>query len=52
MNTQHYDLISIGGGSGGLAVAEKAAMLGAKVAIIDPRAWGAPASTTGASQRS
>ena len=40
MNTQHYDLISIGGGSGGLAVAEKAAMLGAKTAIIDPRRLG------------
>jgi glutathione-disulfide reductase len=40
MNTQHYDLISIGGGSGGLAVAEKAAMLGAKTAIIDPQRLG------------
>ena len=40
MNTQHYDLISIGGGSGGLAVAEKAAMLGAKTAIIDPHRLG------------
>ncbi|MGB5716610.1 MAG: FAD-dependent oxidoreductase [Gammaproteobacteria bacterium] len=36
MNTQHFELIAIGGGSGGLAVAEKAAMLGRKVAIIDP----------------
>ena len=27
MNKQHYDLIVIGGGSGGLAVAEKAAQL-------------------------
>jgi glutathione-disulfide reductase len=40
MNKQHYDLISIGGGSGGLAVAERAAMLGAKTAIIDPRRLG------------
>jgi glutathione-disulfide reductase len=40
MNTQHYDLISIGGGSGGLAVAERAAMLGARTAIIDPRRLG------------
>lgn len=40
MNKQHYDLISIGGGSGGLAVAEKAAMSGGKVAIIDPRRLG------------
>ncbi len=35
MNTQHYDLITIGGGSGGLAVAEKAASFGKKVAIIE-----------------
>ncbi len=34
MNTQ-YDLIAIGGGSGGLAVAEKAAQLGRKVAVIE-----------------
>ena len=40
MNTQHYDLISIGGGSGGLAVAEKSAMLGARTAIIDPQRLG------------
>ena len=40
MNTQHYDLISIGGGSGGLAVAERAAMLGANAAIIDPQRLG------------
>jgi glutathione reductase (NADPH) len=31
----HYDLIAIGGGSGGLAVAEKAAHFGRKVAIIE-----------------
>ncbi|TNF96023.1 MAG: glutathione-disulfide reductase [Gammaproteobacteria bacterium] len=35
MNKQHYDLIAIGGGSGGLAVAEKAALLGKKVAVIE-----------------
>jgi glutathione-disulfide reductase len=40
MNKRHYDLISIGGGSGGLAVAETAAMTGATVAIIDPRRLG------------
>jgi glutathione reductase (NADPH) len=40
MNMRHYDLIAIGGGSGGLAVAEKAAMLGRKVAIIDSRRLG------------
>lgn len=32
----HYDLIAIGGGSGGLAVAERAAQLGKRVAIVDP----------------
>lgn len=31
----HFDLIAIGGGSGGLAVAEKAAHFGRKVAIIE-----------------
>ena len=31
----HYDLIAVGGGSGGLAVAEKAAQAGRKVAIIE-----------------
>jgi glutathione reductase (NADPH) len=35
MNQQHYDLIAIGGGSGGLAVAEKAAQFGKKVAVIE-----------------
>jgi glutathione-disulfide reductase len=35
MNKQHYDLIAIGGGSGGLAVAEKAALFGKKVAVIE-----------------
>jgi glutathione-disulfide reductase len=40
MNRQHYDLICIGGGSGGLAAAEKATALGATVAVIDPRRLG------------
>ena len=31
----HFDLIAIGGGSGGLAVAETAAQLGKKVAVIE-----------------
>ncbi len=35
MQPQHYDLIAIGAGSGGLAVAEKAAQLGRKVAVIE-----------------
>ncbi len=33
---RYYDLIAIGGGSGGLAVAEKAAAFGKRVAIVDP----------------
>jgi len=40
MNTKHYDLIAIGGGSGGLAVAERAAQLGKKVAIIESHRLG------------
>jgi glutathione reductase (NADPH) len=35
MQPQHYDLIAIGAGSGGLAVAEKAAQLGQRVAVIE-----------------
>ena len=33
--TRHFDLIAIGGGSGGLAVAERAAQLGRRVAIVE-----------------
>lgn len=33
--TKHYDLIAIGGGSGGLAVAEKAAAYGKSVAVVE-----------------
>lgn len=40
MNKQHYDLIAIGGGSGGLAVAEQAARFGRKVAVIEARRMG------------
>jgi glutathione reductase (NADPH) len=32
---KHFDLIAIGGGSGGLAVAEKAAQYGKKVAVVE-----------------
>ena len=39
MNT-HYDLIAIGGGSGGLAVAEKAAQYGRRVAVIESHKMG------------
>lgn len=40
MNERHYDLIAIGGGSGGLAVAEKAALFGKKVAVIEASRMG------------
>lgn len=40
MNKQHYDVIAIGGGSGGLAVAEKAALFGKKVAVIESHRMG------------
>ena len=40
MNKPHYDLIAIGGGSGGLAVAEKAAQYGKKVAVIESHRLG------------
>ena len=33
--TANYDLIVIGGGSGGVATANRAAMYGAKVALIE-----------------
>ncbi len=33
--TTHFDLIAIGGGSGGLSVAERAASYGAKTAVIE-----------------
>ncbi|HYN78442.1 MAG TPA: glutathione-disulfide reductase, partial [Lamprocystis sp. (in: g-proteobacteria)] len=33
---QHFDLIAIGAGSGGLAAAERAAQLGRRVAVVDP----------------
>lgn len=40
MNTTHFDLIAIGAGSGGLAVARKAAQLGRKVAVVEARELG------------
>jgi len=38
--TQHYDLIALGGGSGGLAVAEKAVQFGKRVAVVEPNKLG------------
>ena len=35
MSTKHYDLLAIGGGSGGLSAAERAAMHGKKAAVIE-----------------
>lgn len=35
MAEQHYDLIAIGGGSGGLSIAERAAGYGAHCALIE-----------------
>ena len=40
MSSAHFDLIVLGGGSGGLAVAEKAAMFGRRVAIVEPARMG------------
>ncbi|WP_019589676.1 MULTISPECIES: glutathione-disulfide reductase [unclassified Thioalkalivibrio] len=37
---EHYDIIVIGGGSGGLAVAERTAPHGARVAVFDPKPLG------------
>lgn len=38
--TTHFDYIAIGGGSGGIASANRAAMRGAKVALIEAKAMG------------
>ena len=40
MSDQAFDLISIGGGSGGLACAQRAAEFGAKAAVIEPHRLG------------
>src|SRR5271165_3232295 len=40
VSTQAFDLISIGGGSGGLACAQRAAEYGAKAAVIEPHRLG------------
>ena len=40
VSDQAFDLISVGGGSGGLACAQRAAEYGAKVAVIEPHRLG------------
>lgn len=40
MSKKHYDFIAIGGGSGGIASANRAAMYGAKCAIIEAKDLG------------
>jgi glutathione reductase (NADPH) len=40
VSDQAFDLISVGGGSGGLACAQRAAEFGAKVAVIEPHRLG------------
>lgn len=41
--TKHYDYIAIGGGSGGIASINRAAMYGQKCALIEAKNWAAPA---------
>ena len=38
--SKHYDLISVGAGSGGLSIAERAASYGAKTAVIEAKELG------------
>ena len=40
VSDQAFDLISVGGGSGGLACAQRAAEYGAKAAVIEPHRLG------------
>jgi len=40
MSTKHYDLIAIGGGSGGISIAERAALYGKKCAVIENNIMG------------
>ncbi len=40
MSTKHYDLIAIGGGSGGISIAERAALHGKKCAVIENNVMG------------
>ncbi|MDX5152405.1 MAG: FAD-dependent oxidoreductase [Acidiferrobacterales bacterium] len=47
MQKQHYDLIAVGGGSGGLAVAKQAAAYGKKIAIIEASRLGGTCANNG-----
>ncbi|RMD79296.1 MAG: glutathione-disulfide reductase [Gammaproteobacteria bacterium] len=40
VSPQDYDLVALGGGSGGLAAAQRAAAHGARCAVVDPRPLG------------
>ncbi|MEE9141782.1 MAG: FAD-dependent oxidoreductase, partial [Gammaproteobacteria bacterium] len=40
MSGRHYDLIAVGGGSGGLAAAQRAAEYGARCAVIESHKLG------------
>jgi pyruvate/2-oxoglutarate dehydrogenase complex dihydrolipoamide dehydrogenase (E3) component len=44
---KHYDLIAIGGGSGGLAAAQRAARYGAKCAVVEAGRLGGTCVTSG-----
>ncbi len=51
MSIQAFDLISIGGGSGGLACAQRAAQYGAKVAVIESHRLGGTCVNVGCVQK-
>ena len=47
MNSQHFDLIVIGAGPAGMTAAQRAAALGARVALLDRRRTGGTCTNTG-----
>ena len=47
MNTQHFDVIVIGAGPAGMTAAQRAAALGARVALLDRRRTGGTCTNTG-----
>lgn len=49
--TKHYDYIAIGGGSGGIASINRAAMYGQKCALIEAKSWAVPVLTWAACRR-